>query len=52
MTEKPAPAEKPAPTATKPTTRPKDSLDDKMNSLFGRKATPEEAADAKKKPAK
>jgi hypothetical protein len=55
--EKPAPVvtEKPttAPTTTKPTTRPKDTLDDKMNSLFGRKATPEEAADAaKKKPAK
>ena len=58
--EKPAPvaAEKPAPTTpataapTKSTTRPKDTLDDKMNSLFGRKATPEEAADAKKKPAK
>ena len=50
--EKPTPVEKPAPTAPKPTTRPKDSLDDKMNSLFGRKATPEEAADAKKKPTK
>ena len=55
--EKPAPVvtEKPttAPTTTKPTTRPKDTLDDKMNSLFGRKVTPEEAADAaKKKPAK
>lgn len=54
--EKPAPApvvEKPvapAPTTTtKPTPRPRDNLDDKMNSLFGRKATPEEAADAKKK---
>ena len=55
--EKPAPVvtEKPTtvPTTTKPTTRPKDTLDDKMNSLFGRKVTPEEAADAaKKKPAK
>lgn len=49
VTEKPAPV---APAATKPTTRPKDTLDEKMNSLFGRKATPEEAADAKKKPAK
>jgi len=52
--EKPTPVvtEKPTPTTTKPTTRPKDTLDDKMNSLFGRKATPEEVADAKKKPAK
>lgn len=52
--EKPTPVvtEKPTPTPTKPTTRPKDTLDDKMNSLFGRKATPEEVADAKKKPAK
>lgn len=51
--EKPAPVvtEKPTPT-TKPTPRTKDTLDEKMNSLFGRKATPEEAADAKKKPAK
>jgi hypothetical protein len=53
-TPDPAPAspEKPAvtaPTPAKPTTRPRDNLDDKMNSLFGRKATPEEAADAKKK---
>ena len=53
--EKPTPVatEKPTPTpTTKPTPRPKDTLDEKMNSLFGRKATPEEAADAKKKPAK
>ena len=49
----PVPVEKPTPTpTTKPTPRPKDTLDEKMNSLFGRKATPEEAADAKKKPAK
>jgi hypothetical protein len=57
----PAPVEKPAPVVTekptttpttKPTPRPKDTLDEKMNSLFGRRATPEEAADAKKKPAK
>ena len=48
VTEKP----KPAPT-TKPPTRSKDTLDDKMNSLFGRKLTPEESAEAaKKKPAK
>ena len=54
--EKPTPAvtEKPTPAPTiKPPTRSKDTLDDKMNSLFGRKATPEEAAEAaKKKPAK
>lgn len=46
-------AEKPAVPATaapKPATKPKDNLDDKMNSLFGRKATPEEAAELKKKP--
>jgi hypothetical protein len=57
----PAPVEKPTPVVTekptttpttKPTPRPKDTLDEKMNSLFGRRATPEEAADAKKKPAK
>lgn len=48
VTEKPSPA----PT-TKPPTRSKDTLDDKMNSLFGRKLTPEESAEAaKKKPAK
>jgi hypothetical protein len=45
-TERPA---VPAPTTTKPTPRPRDNLDDKMNSLFGRRATPEEAAEAKKK---
>jgi hypothetical protein len=57
----PAPVEKPTPSVTekptpaptaKPPTRSKDTLDDKMNSLFGRKLTPEESADAKKKPAK
>jgi hypothetical protein len=58
----PAPVEKPTPTVTekpspapttKPPTRSKDTLDDKMNSLFGRKLTPEESAEAaKKKPAK
>jgi len=57
----PAPVEKPTPVVTekptttpttKPTPRTKDNLDEKMNSLFGRRATPEEAADAKKKPAK
>lgn len=48
VTEKPTPA----PTTTPPT-RSKDTLDDKMNSLFGRKLTPEESAEAaKKKPAK
>jgi hypothetical protein len=54
--EKPTPAvtEKPTPApTTKPPTRSKDTLDDKMNSLFGRKLTPEESAEAaKKKPAK
>jgi hypothetical protein len=50
--EKPVPAVTEKPPTTKPTPRPKDTLDDKMNSLFGRKLTPEEAADAKKKPAK
>jgi hypothetical protein len=54
--EKPVPAvtEKPTPApTTKPPTRSKDTLDDKMNSLFGRKLTPEESAEAaKKKPAK
>ena len=54
--EKPTPAvtEKPSPApTTKPPTRSKDTLDDKMNSLFGRKLTPEESAEAaKKKPAK
>lgn len=58
----PAPVEKPTPSVTekptpapttKPPTRSKDTLDDKMNSLFGRKLTPEESAEAtKKKPAK
>lgn len=44
----PAPTTTTAPT-TKPAPRTRDNLDDKMNSLFGRKMSDEEKADAKKK---
>ncbi len=49
VTVKPAtPVPAPAPTKTAP--KPRDTLDDKISSLFGRRATPEEVAETKKKP--